>query len=271
VQGVNDLKVEHVSVGGVPAAVVSEETLLDRMVDDCLKNRRGNAGRPTLVFDTNGHAISLYSTDPEYASAVDMADIVHADGQFVVFFSKLVGRQSVPVRTATTDLIYTAAQKAADHGLSFYLLGGSEDVNRACSERISNLYPRLRMAGRRDGYFSQAEEPDVVRDINDAGTDVLWVGLGKPREQVFCARNRERIECGWMVTCGGCFNFVVGDYARAPRWMQASGLEWLHRAATGPAYLKRRYLLTVPHAIWLAIADAVRERRGPQAGADRDG
>ena len=73
------------------------------------------------------------------------------------------------------------------------------------------------------------EEDEICDEINLTQPDVIWVGLSVPLEYEFAVRNRDRLKAGWLVTCGGCFNYITGDYARAPRWMQAAGLEWLHR------------------------------------------
>jgi N-acetylglucosaminyldiphosphoundecaprenol N-acetyl-beta-D-mannosaminyltransferase len=242
---------KHVRVGGVRTAVASQKDLLESLSVDCLTRRQFPEKNPVIVFDTNGHAISLYRRDKKYGEALEKADIVHADGQFIVTLSRFLAPEVVPERTATTDLIQGAAEVAVREGLSFYLLGGSESLNRETAEALTASYPGLRIGGRQNGFFEESQEDEVVSDINRSGADIVWVGLGKPKEQLFCIRNRHRIRAGWLVTCGGCFNFVTGDYRRAPRWMQASGLEWVHRMATGPAYLKQRYLLTVPHALFL--------------------
>ncbi len=112
-------------------------------------------------------------------------------------------------------------------------------------------YPDLKIAGHMDGYFPEAQEPEICEQINALGADVLWVGLGKPKEQEFCVRNRDRLKAGWLVTCGGCFNFITGKYSRAPQWMQDVGFEWLHRVVTNPKQLLWRYLTTNPHALFL--------------------
>lgn len=252
VESADHRRLPHVMMAGIPAALASESDLVDAMQADSIAFRAGLRERPVSVLDINGHAMSLYKTNAEFAAAIDEADVVHADGQFVVALSRLGGGERVPERTATTDLIGAAAERAAELGLSFYLLGGEEDVNAAAAERLAETYPGLVIAGRRNGYFTEDEEDEVIAEINAVKPDIVWVGLGKPKEQIFVHRVKDRLKCAWIVTCGGCFNFVVGDYLRAPKWMQKYGLEWVHRMATGPRYLVLRYATTVPHAMWLA-------------------
>ncbi len=256
-------RTSHTTVGAVPTAMTDEAQIVSLMVQDALAFRGGTLATARTIFDTNGQAISMYATNKAYAESLEGADLVHADGQFVVWMSKLRPRRQVPERTATTDLIFSASEAAERHEIKFFLLGGSEEINERCADVLRQKYPGLQIVGRRNGYFTPSEEQDVIDEINASGAEVAWVGLGKPKEQIFCARVRDRVRCAWLITCGGCFHFVVGDYKRAPRWMQKSGLEWLHRMATGPRYLIKRYLVTIPHAIGLVLLhDLLRVRRG---------
>jgi N-acetylglucosaminyldiphosphoundecaprenol N-acetyl-beta-D-mannosaminyltransferase len=237
----------------VPTAIASEHDLILSMIEDCRSFRAGTLPGAISVLDTNGQAVSLYARDPAFARTLETASIVHADGQFIVTLSRFCGRERIPERTATTDFIHAAAAAAEARGLTFYLLGGTPEVNRASEAALGRLYPRLRIVGRRHGYFAEDEVGGILADINTCRPDVLWVGLGKPKEQFFVSENRHRLACAWVVTCGGCYNFLTGGYARAPRWMQVAGLEWVHRMFSGPRHLVRRYLTTTPHALWLSL------------------
>jgi exopolysaccharide biosynthesis WecB/TagA/CpsF family protein len=250
----------HVSVGGIKVATASRAELTRLMAAQCTARRRdGAAAPPQLVFDSNGQALSLAASDPAYRAAMDAADIVHADGAFVVLASRWLSAGPVAERSATTDLIHDFAAAAEAEDLSFYLLGGTEEVNRLCAEKLVELYPRLRIAGRHHGFFGGSDETKVLADIAAADPDLLWIGLGKPLEQMFAVRHRDRLKAAWVITCGGCFNYVTGHYSRAPGWMQKIGFEWLYRAFTDPC-LFRRYLTTSPHAIWVVLRRADRGR-----------
>lgn len=237
----------HTMICGVPVARVSHDGLASLMVADCEALRSGAAAPSRTIVSLNAHSLSLAAKDPSYLALLRSADLVHADGQFIVWVSKGLTDAAIPERTCTTDIFERTAALAAQRGYSFYLLGGSEAINRACAEEMTRRHPALRIAGRRNGYF---DDPDAVIDaIAAARPDIVWVGLGKPIEQVFAARAKERLRCAWIITCGGCFHYMVGDYPRAPVWMQDAGLEWAHRLATGPRKLMGRYLATMPHAV----------------------
>ena len=243
----------HVSIAGVKVTTASCAELTQAMVADCLA--RAQAGYPTpprLVFDANGQGISMAARDSRYRSALDRADIIHADGGFIVTASRWLAGARIAERSATTDLIHDFADAAATSGLSFYLFGGTEEVNARCAERLLQLYPQLRIVGRRNGYFEARQTDEIVEEINNASPSLLWIGLGKPQEQIFAAENAGRIRAGWAITCGGCFDYIAGNYQRAPIWMQRANLEWLFRAFTEKR-LFWRYLVTSPHALWLTL------------------
>jgi N-acetylglucosaminyldiphosphoundecaprenol N-acetyl-beta-D-mannosaminyltransferase len=242
---------KRVTVGGVATDCVSRQQMGRLMVGDCLAARRAPR-KPKLVFAANGHAVAMAGTNAKFAKTFQAADIVHADGAPVVFASRLTDAP-IPERSATTDFLHDAAEMAEAHGLKFFLLGATEAVNAACAATLAASYPKLGIAGRRHGFFKPKDEAAICDEINASGADVLWVGLGVPLEYEFCARNRDRLKAGWIVTCGGCFNFAAGAYKRAPDWMQRAGLEWLYRLWREPRRLFWRYAVTNPLAVFLLL------------------
>ncbi|WP_242122702.1 WecB/TagA/CpsF family glycosyltransferase [Sphingobium sp. Sx8-8] len=237
-------------VGGVPVSTLSLDALIQKMLIEA-PLRRSLDQRPLLIFDCNGQGLSLNATDPAFQANLAQADLIHADGQIIVAASRWLGGPAIADRSSTTDMFIDSLKPAAEAGVSYYLLGGEEKVNAQCARDIVSTAPGLQVAGRRNGFWKPEEEDAVIDAINAAAPDVLWVGTGKPREQAFCVRNRDRIKAGWIVSCGGLFNYITGDYPRAPLWMQKSGFEWLHRMATRPRELAWRYITTNPHALWL--------------------
>jgi N-acetylglucosaminyldiphosphoundecaprenol N-acetyl-beta-D-mannosaminyltransferase len=243
----------EVVVGGLATACLSRDGLARMMLQDCL-DARGNENRhPKLVFASNGHAVALAAQDEAFRFTFEQADIIHADGQAAVFASRLLTRTPIPERSATTDFIHDASKIAAEHGLRFFLLGATEEANAEAARVLTETYPGLQIVGRRHGYFGQGEEDEICDEINLTLPDVVWVGLSVPLEYEFAVRNKTRLRAGWLVTCGGCYNFVTGAYKRAPGWMQACGLEWLFRLAKEPQRLFWRYAVTNPLAIFLLL------------------
>ena len=244
-----------VRVGGFDTIAADGKELAQIMLQDCLEQRdQGRTAPPRLVFSSNGQGVSLAGSQPEFMKIMKEADIIHADGMSVVWASKLLTKSPLPARVSTSDYFYDAAEVAQATGLRFFMLGGSERQNAEVVEAITKLYPDLQIAGRRNGYFSREEEADVCRQIVESGADVLWVGMGKPLQEEWSVRNRERLRgVGWIKTCGGLFAFLTGSSIRAPRWLQDYGLEWAWRLAQDPRRLALRYMITNPYSIYRLI------------------
>jgi N-acetylglucosaminyldiphosphoundecaprenol N-acetyl-beta-D-mannosaminyltransferase len=251
-------KVSQTFVAGIKTACISRQGLVDIITTKAKSYKSTSLSEKTLrapmvVFDVNGHAISMAHSSSEFYSALKEADIIHADGQSVVNFSGWFGNKKIiSERTPTTDTIHDIPTMY-DEPLSHYLLGGQQQVVAKCAEVLSQQYPNFIVSGIRNGYFSAEEEQDVINSINDAAPDVLWVGLGKPKEQLFVIKNKSKLKVPVIITCGGCYNYITGDYARAPKWMQNVGMEWLHRALTEPKKFLWRYITTNPHAIYCVL------------------
>ncbi|MFT5542455.1 MAG: N-acetylglucosaminyldiphosphoundecaprenol N-acetyl-beta-D-mannosaminyltransferase [Glaciecola sp.] len=250
------MKLEDVTftnVGGLKTACVDRKQLVDLMVHS-VNNYHANPDdkKPLIVFDSNGHGISLANTDLDFNYVLAEADIIHADGQSVVAMSKWTTGAFIPERSATTDTIHDIPTMC-DQNISHFLFGGSEEVVEKCAHILSQKYANFSIAGTLNGYFSDRESDAIIETINAAKPDVLWVGLGKPKEQQWIIENRQKLNFPVIISCGGCYNYVTGDYARAPQWMQNAGLEWLHRAATEPRKFLWRYLTTNPHSIYCVL------------------
>lgn len=227
------------------------------LLDLCLQDIECGVKRPKLVMDVNGHGLSLARRDRQYREVVNQADIVHADGGFLVPISGYLCEHTIPERSATTDMIHDFALGFTGSGKSFYLLGATEEVNQQCAKKLLELYPELNIVGRRNGYFDLSDEEEIISEINRVQPDVVWLGLGKPKEQEVALRWRDRLEgTAWIITCGGCFNYITGHYSRAPMWMQKAHLEWVYRLVTNPRQLFVRYLTSTPHALWIALTDS---------------
>lgn len=247
-----------VRIGGLDTAVATRAALAKRMVDDALAaRRRREPDLPKLIFSSNGQGISLAATSRRFAEAMACADVIHPDGMSVVLASRLLTSSPLPERVATTDFFHDAAQAAQDAQISFFLLGGSEVENAAACAAAHRLFPRLKIAGRHHGYFPAAENASVCKFVVTSGAEVLWVALGKPRQEFWSIENRERLRgVAWIKTCGGLYAFLAGRRRRAPLWMQNAGLEWMFRGIQEPSRLGWRYLVTNPHAMWRMLIDS---------------
>jgi N-acetylglucosaminyldiphosphoundecaprenol N-acetyl-beta-D-mannosaminyltransferase len=241
--------VARVSLGGLPIARLDRVGTADLMI--AAARSRPWHDRPLVITSANGEVLSRCRNEPHIAALFAQADLINADGQPLVIASRLLG-QSLPERVATTDLFHDVAARAEPLGISFYLLGATDDENRKACERARTTFPRLNIVGRSHGYLDGVALERRVDEINALAPAILWVAFGVPREQEFCARFAHRLPNVRVIkTSGGLFNFLSGTRARAPAWMQRASLEWAFRVAQEPRRLFWRYAVTSPHAIYL--------------------
>jgi len=239
------------TIGGLPVTKATRDDLCAIMLADVHAARAGTLPFPRFVTSANGSVVAIYHSDPALRSAIDRADIVDADGMPLVFASRLFCRDPLVERTATTDFVLDASRMAAKEGIRFYFLGARQGVAARAAENMRSRYPDLQVVGVRHGYFSDGDIPAICEAVRRSGADVLWVGTGTPRQEHFAVKAREHLAgVAWVRTCGGLFDYYGGGVSRAPDWMQATGLEWLYRAAREPLRLGVRYLVTNPRAAY---------------------
>lgn len=238
-------------VGGIRTVRTDRAGMARRMLEDCLRARLGNLPLPRLVFSSNGSVIAAYHRSATFRSVLDQADFVDADGMPLVMATRLFCRHPLRERIATTDFIHDACAVAAPNGFRFYFLGAAPGVAESSAKKLRRHYPGLQIVGTKHGFFDRSEVDAICAELCRLRVDVLWIGLGSPYQETFAAGIRERLAgVAWIRTCGGLFDHLAGTIPRAPAWMQAAGLEWLHRAIKEPRRLGMRYLTTNPIAAY---------------------
>lgn len=245
--------VPAVQIGGLPIALINRANSAQLMLDAAL-NRRDN-GLPPLIFSSaNGQVLSMSARHSCVRELFLGTDLIHADGMPLVLISRLFHKRPLPERVCTTDLFHDVARVAPECGARVFLLGATKNVIDEAAQRIRGLYPKLEVAGHASGYLRRdGDEERIIEAINAAHPDILWLGLGVPAEQAFAVRNRSRLRVGLIKTSGGLFDYISGKNARAPAWMQRTGLEWAFRTYLEPRRLAGRYLATNPHALFLLL------------------
>jgi N-acetylglucosaminyldiphosphoundecaprenol N-acetyl-beta-D-mannosaminyltransferase len=249
-------------------------TILDMRVDvaDVEEARRLFAqwvSEPTgrMICAANVHMLMEGHDDPAFRSVVNSADLVVADGRPLVWASKVFGRREA-YQVRGLDLTLGLCEVAEREGLAVGLYGGEPQVTADLQRRLLELYPRLRLTYAFSPPFrplSYEEDEEVVREVHDAGVDLLLVGLGCPKQELWMAAHRGRMSCV-MVGVGAVFDMLAGRQRVAPRWMQRAGLEWTYRLALEPRRLWRRYahhnlrFLLLFARQWLAVRAAGRQR-----------
>jgi N-acetylglucosaminyldiphosphoundecaprenol N-acetyl-beta-D-mannosaminyltransferase len=246
-----DSPIRTATIGGIRIARLDRGQLADLMQADVRRARGGQLTYPRIVTSANGSVIAAYHQDAEYRRYMESADVIDADGMPLVFASRLLCREPLAERTATTDFLLDASAIAARDGIRFFFLGARPGVAARAAEHLRSRFPGLKIVGARHGFFPPEAVPDICEKVRASGADVLWLGMGSPAQERFAVEYRHLLGgVAWIRTCGGLFDHYGGGVSRAPGWMQAAGMEWLYRAAREPLRLGWRYLVTSPVAIY---------------------
>lgn len=209
----------------------------------------------------NVHTLMEAADNPGYADVLRGATVAVPDGMPLVWMLRALGHPGQS-RVYGPDLLLAFADHAARTGTAQYFYGGAPGVAADLAARLAARFPGFRCVGTESPPFrdlTDAEDAAVVERINASGADVVWVGLGAPRQECWMANHAGRIGAT-LVGVGAAFDFHTGGVRQAPRWMMRMGLEWLFRLLVEPKRLWKRYLWHNPRFACRAVVELMRFR-----------
>jgi N-acetylglucosaminyldiphosphoundecaprenol N-acetyl-beta-D-mannosaminyltransferase len=243
---------------GVPLALIDYERTLDWIADAVAERRRG------YICVAAVHTVMATREDAELRSAVLGSDLTVPDGQPLVWALKALGHP-LEDRVYGPELMQRACERAEREGTRFYLYGGRNDEALAqLKDNLRAAYPGLQIAGGYSPPFREltaAEEDALAAEINASEADVVWVGIGVPKQEKWMARMRDRLDAPVLIGVGAAFDFHAGLVPQAPAAMQRLGLEWLYRLCQEPRRLWRRYARYNPRFVWGVAQQLAANRR----------
>lgn len=194
------------------------------------------------VVTANPEIVMIGRENPSYMNLLQQADVITPDGIGVVLASRWVG-EPLPERVAGYELLHTLMEHANEHGWSYVLVGASPASCTGAAETLQRMYPQARCAGHFDGYFTPEKEKDILASIRDVRPELLFVGLGAPRQEEWIARHLATLPVNLAMGIGGSLDVLSGTVTRAPEIWQKLNLEWLYRLLSQPKRWRRQLLL----------------------------
>jgi N-acetylglucosaminyldiphosphoundecaprenol N-acetyl-beta-D-mannosaminyltransferase len=262
------------SVLGIPLALTSYDETMDWM------DERVTARDRVFLCAAAVHLVMVAREDPEVRDAVLRHDLVLPDGVPLVWAQRALGHREAS-RVYGPDLMARYIERSVAGGVRHYLYGGrSQGALVELALSLRRRYPGVRIVG---GYspphvsegsptrptpfrpLTEAEERWVVDDINRSQADVVWVGIGQPKQEMWMAQMRDRLEAPVLVGVGAAFDFHAGLVPQAPPWMQDYGLEWVYRLAQEPRRLWPRYARYNPRFVAGFARQFARHRLGARS------
>jgi N-acetylglucosaminyldiphosphoundecaprenol N-acetyl-beta-D-mannosaminyltransferase len=241
--------IPRVDVLGVRVSAINMRQALDA-IDEWI-----TAGARRYVCVTGVHGVMESRRDPRLREIHNRAGLVTPDGMPLVWWTKSSGWTQTR-RVYGPDLLLACCERSIVAGYRHFFYGGEPGVADLLARRLSARFPGLAVAGTCAPPFrplTKSEDEDIVRRINDTSTDIVWVGLGTPRQEYWMAEHLNRIDAAVMIGVGAAFDIHAGLKKQAPLWMQQRGLEWSFRLATEPRRLWKRYVYNNPAFVWMAL------------------
>ncbi len=218
------------------------------------------SGTPHQISYLNADCLNKCWSDRSYREAVIASNLVYADGMGVVWASRLFGHP-LPERLNANDLLPAFCQRAEEKHHRIFLLGGEDGIAEKAAEDLKSRYPQLQIVGCHHGFFSGEEEEAVIEAIREAKPDILIVGMGAPKQELWIHSHLTQLGIPVVWGVGGLLDYSAKGLRRAPVWMRKTGVEWLWRLFLEPKRLWKRYLLGnilfTFRVGFLVIADAI--------------
>jgi N-acetylglucosaminyldiphosphoundecaprenol N-acetyl-beta-D-mannosaminyltransferase len=253
------LTFDKVNILGIGVHAINMQQALDQMT--CWIEQK----RPNYIIVCPVYTIMAARRDPILHTTVQQAGLVTPDGMPLVFISRWLGYKHV-TRVYGPDLLLAFSQLSAEKGYRNYYFGGVEGVPEKLADSLTSRFQGLQVVGTYSPPFrplTAEEEQITVERINAAKPDIVWVCLGSPKQDLWVAKFRDRLDAPILIGVGAAFDFLSGRKPQAPRWMQRSALEWLFRLLTEPRRLWRRYLINNPLFMLLVTLQFLKIRRFP--------
>lgn len=216
----------------------------------------------SYVCVANAHMLTLARQTSDFKEVLNNASLVVPDGMPLVWTQRLKGFKNAK-RVCGPDLMLELCEQASLHDGSIYLLGGNSSTLSLLSEKLLNLFPGLRIAGMH-APAALPERPtideELIRKINNSDANILFVGLGCPKQEYWCATHAPYLR-PIAIGVGAAFDFHAGTKKRPPALIQSLGLEWLYRLLSEPRRLWKRYLTTNTAFIYYSLLDLIKHKK----------
>ena len=210
---------------------------------------------PAMVCVSDVNSLMTARKSPNHMTAFRSAAIITADGMPIIWALRALGHKTAQ-RVSGTDLVHAVCACPEGHRIRHYLYGGATSVAEKAAHELVKTHG-INVAGTECppfGPMSRTECEQVRIRIKNSGANIVWVGLGCPKQERWMLENFQHLNAT-VVGVGAAFDFIARSKTRAPKWMQSAGLEWLHRLATEPQRLWRRYLVTAATFVPLALTE----------------
>ena len=228
---------ERVEILGVKVDAVTMAQAVER-VQELISARK-----PSIVATANAEMLMRATHDAELHQILNAAELVVPDGAGTVWAAHHLGYE-MPERVAGYDLVQELLKLAPKKSQRIFFFGSAPGIAEKAKAKAETLYPGIEIAGTRNGFFTSADEPEIIAQIRNSRADILLAALGVPKQEKWLAAHKSELNVPVSIGVGGTLDVMAGAVRRAPKWMQRAKLEWLFRAMLQPSRAGR--LIALP-------------------------
>ncbi|HEX3029974.1 MAG TPA: WecB/TagA/CpsF family glycosyltransferase [Clostridia bacterium] len=239
-----------IDILGVPVDKITMREAVDKLYG-FISDKGAHA-----IYTPNAEIMMAAQRDSNLKEILSNADLLVADGAGVVLASKILKRR-LPEKVSGIDLVKETLLMPRTSSLRLFLFGSKPGIAETAGENIIKQYPDVEIAGCRNGYFSDADENEIINQINSANADILLVALGAPKQEKWIAKHKDKLNVKVCAGVGGTLDVFAGNVKLAPDFFRRNGLEWLYRLYKEPWRFKR--MLDLPkfvlRVVWARLTD----------------
>lgn len=237
-----------------PVSIINMKETLNSL-QDWVNSRDTN-----YICCVPAHAVMDVYDHPELTEVYEGSGLNTPDGMAIVWLLRWAGHKNVE-RVYGPDLLLAACAYGLQRGWKHYFYGGTSEAVEKLSATLQSKFSGLKVVGTESPPFrplSADEETATIERIQAARPDIVWVGLGSPKQEIWMHEHVNSLGVPVLVGVGAAFDFLSGNKPQAPTWVQRSGLEWLYRLVSEPRRLWKRYLIGYPRFVWLVLKERIR-------------
>jgi N-acetylglucosaminyldiphosphoundecaprenol N-acetyl-beta-D-mannosaminyltransferase len=239
-------KYDIIDVLGIPIVLIEQNKLTSLIQKSLESNRKG------WVTGINGHALNL-ACEFSWMKDFYRHAILNCSEGFGVDVAAFLSGVKIPKRKVWVEWTNDLLQMLEKKDYSLFLLGGTDEVGEKTIKNLHALYPKLRIAGRLNGYSDMSQNDSIIESINRSKPDVVFVALGMPKQEEWIYQNINKLDTAIFFPVGALLDYISGIKKRYPRWMSSLGIGWLYRLLTEPKKVWRRYLIGNPQLVFRAL------------------
>lgn len=252
-----------VPILGIPLFSGNISTVANLMLD-VFDRQQSKESR--LITATNAHGLVISQKNKELENILNKSFLNLPDGMPTVWLGRLKGKSEMD-RCYGPDLFVETIKKTSERRINHFFCGGKEGVAEKLKEFCQSELKNTNIVGTHTPPFTEMNEGEInllAKKVNDANTDILWLGLSCPKQEFLAHRLKEVLNVHFIITVGAAFDFHTRNVKQAPKWIQRSGLEWLFRLLMEPKRLWKRYFTVVPLFIYYNLLEFFKGRFLPK-------